>query len=32
VAIAYRLQIVYVKFISTHAEYDTVDADNVEPD
>jgi mRNA interferase HigB len=32
VAIAYRLQIVYVKFIGTHAEYDTVDADNVEPD
>jgi mRNA-degrading endonuclease HigB of HigAB toxin-antitoxin module len=31
VAIAYRLQIVYVKFIGTHAEYDAVDADNVEP-
>ncbi len=32
VAIAYRLQIVYVKFIGTHAEYDAVDADTVEPD
>ena len=32
VAIAYRLQIVYVKFIGTHTEYDDVDADTVEPD
>jgi mRNA interferase HigB len=32
VAIAYRLQIVYVKFIGTHVEYDAVDADTVEPD
>ena len=32
VAIAYRLQIVYVKFIGTHTEYNAVDADNVEPD
>ena len=26
VAIAYRMQYVYVKFIGTHAEYDKVDA------
>jgi mRNA interferase HigB len=32
VAIAYRLQIVYVKFIGTHTEHDDVDADNVGPD
>lgn len=32
VAIAYRLQIVYVKFIGTHSEYDAVDAHTVEPD
>ncbi|MCX7201063.1 MAG: type II toxin-antitoxin system HigB family toxin [Burkholderiales bacterium] len=32
VAIAYRQQIVYVKFIVTHAEYDAVDAHTVEPD
>jgi mRNA interferase HigB len=32
VAIAYRLQVVYVKFIGTHTEYDDVDADTVEPD
>ena len=32
VAIAYRLQVVYVKFIGTHTEYNAVDADNVEPD
>ena len=30
VAIAYRLQIVFVKFVGTHAEYDLVDADTVE--
>jgi len=29
-SIAYRLGIVYVKFIGTHAEYDKVDADTVE--
>jgi mRNA interferase HigB len=30
VAIAYRLQIVYVKFVGTHKAYDAVDAENVE--
>jgi mRNA interferase HigB len=29
-AIAYKLQIVYVKFVGTHQEYDAVDAENVE--
>lgn len=30
VAIAYKLQIVYVKFAGTHKEYDAVDAETVE--
>ncbi len=30
VAIAYKLGIVYIKFIGTHAEYDKVDAETVE--
>lgn len=30
VAIAYRMQYVYVKFIGTHAEYDKVDASVVD--
>ena len=30
VAIAYQLQIVFVKFVGTHEEYDEVDADTVE--
>lgn len=30
VAIAYKLQIVYVKFIGTHKEYDAVDADTID--
>lgn len=30
VSIAYKLGIVYVKFIGTHAEYDQVDAETVE--
>jgi mRNA-degrading endonuclease HigB of HigAB toxin-antitoxin module len=30
VAVAYKLQIVYVKFVGTHKEYDTVDAQTVE--
>jgi mRNA interferase HigB len=31
VAVAYRLQIVYVKFIGTHPHYDAIDADTIEP-
>lgn len=31
VSIAYRTQIVYIKFIGTHREYDEVDAETVEP-
>ena len=30
VAIAYKLQIVYNKFVGTHKEYDAVDAETVE--
>lgn len=30
VAIAYRLQVVYVKFVGTHKEYDEVGAETVE--
>ncbi len=30
VAVAYKLQIVYVKFVGTHIEYDAVDAKTVE--
>lgn len=30
VAIAYKLQIVYVKFVGTHKDYDAVDAETVE--
>jgi len=30
VAVAYRYQAVYVKFIGTHAEYDAIDAETVE--
>jgi mRNA interferase HigB len=30
VAIAYKLQIVYVKFIGTHKAYDAVDAETIE--
>ena len=31
VAVAYRLQIVYVKFIGTHPQYDAIDANTIEP-
>ncbi|MES2976129.1 MAG: type II toxin-antitoxin system HigB family toxin [Pseudomonadota bacterium] len=30
VAVAYRLEAVYVKFIGTHAQYDAVDAETIE--
>jgi len=30
VAIAYRLKVVYVKFVGTHKEYDEVDAETLE--
>jgi len=30
VAIAYKLGVVYIKFIGTHAEYDKIDAETVE--
>ena len=31
VAVAYRYQAVYIKFIGTHAQYDAIDAATVEP-
>ena len=30
VAFAYRMQVAYIKFVGTHAEYDKVDAANVD--
>jgi len=30
VAVAYKLQIAYVKFVGTHKEYDAVDAETIE--
>ncbi|POR45933.1 mRNA interferase HigB [Paraburkholderia eburnea] len=30
VAVAYRIGVVYIKFVGTHAEYDKIDAANVE--
>lgn len=32
VAVAYRFQVVYLKFIGTHAEYDRIDARTIEMD
>ena len=32
VALAYKLQIVYIKFVGTHAQYDKVDAQTVQAD
>ncbi len=31
VAVAYRYQALYIKFVGTHAQYDAIDADEVEP-
>jgi len=31
VAIAYQLQVVYVRFIGTHRQYDAIDAHTIEP-
>ena len=30
VAVAYRFQAIYIKFIGTHAQYDAIDAETVE--
>ena len=32
VALAYKTQIAFVKFIGTHAQYDAIDAETVEPE
>jgi len=32
VAIAFKFQVIYIKFIGTHAQYDRVDVDTVEPE
>ena len=31
VAVAYRFQAVYIKFVGTHADYGAINADEVEP-
>lgn len=31
VAVAYRFQAIYIKFVGTHAQYDAINADEVEP-
>ena len=31
VAVAYRFQALYIKFVGTHAQYDAIDANQVEP-
>jgi mRNA interferase HigB len=30
VAVAYRFEAIYIKFVGTHKQYDAIDADNVE--
>jgi len=32
VAVAYRIGVVYIKFVGTHGEYDKIDASTVEPE
>ena len=32
VAVAYKTQIIFVKFVGTHKQYDGIDAETVEPD
>ena len=32
VAVAYRFEAVYVKFVGTHAQYDAIDAATIEMD
>lgn len=31
-AIAYQTQVIFVKFVGTHEQYDAIDAETVEPD
>jgi mRNA interferase HigB len=32
VAVAFRFQAIYIKFVGTHAEYDKINVDTVEPE
>jgi mRNA interferase HigB len=32
VALAYNTRIVFVKFVGTHAQYDTIDAETIDPE